>query len=94
MTLLTSCAFYAKEINWDKTPLTATILGTYNAPSTTYPSKRFIRIQLASGEKILIKDREEIPIIIKGKQITVNRGIGDNGAIFYRFTPSEKKIIK
>ena len=84
--LLTSCFTPPEKINWEETASTGTILGTYEQPiqSEYTASKIYVRIKLSSGEVISIRDTGQIPLIIKGKQVKLNRGTTDSGQKFYK----------
>jgi hypothetical protein len=91
--LLTSCVINPQDINWQKTPLTGTILGTYERGVSKIGNPTiYVRIKIEdSGEEISIRDTGEIPVIIRGKKLILNRGITKEGKKFYRLVRLEEK---
>ena len=74
-----------KDINWESTPITGTVLGTVESPNQYGPSTTRIKIKLDSGEIVYVKSAGEMPLIVKGKKVKLRRGTTDSGRKFYSF---------
>ncbi len=83
-----------EKVIWEKTTVTGTVLGTYNTPSQYQAPDTYIRVELASGEVVLVHDKGILPLIIKGQQVTLNRGSIDSEQVFYRFASSSQEEVK
>ncbi len=75
----------SRVIHWENTPITGTVLGTVHYPSQHSASRIDIRIKLDSGDVIFVRGGGEMPVIVRGKKVKLNRGITDSGEKFYRF---------
>ena len=73
-----------KDINWENTPITGTVLGTVEYPNQYGPSTIKIRVELNSGESLLVPSTGAMPIV-KGQQVKLYREATDSGKKFYSF---------
>jgi hypothetical protein len=79
-----------KDINWENTPITGTVLGTVEYPNQYGSSTINIRVELNSGESILVPSTGGMPIV-KSQQVKLYRGATDSGKKFYSFDPPFQK---
>ena len=79
-----------EKVRWETTSVTGTIIGSYHTPSQYNAPQTYIRVKLASGETVLIKDKGNLPLVIKGQQVMINRGTIDSEQFFYRFANSSQ----
>jgi hypothetical protein len=91
--LLTSCFTNPIDINWETTPLTGTILNSYVTRSSRFTGNSLatIDVKLDSGETVSIIDRGEMPVIVRGKKVFLNRGTTLKGEKFYRLASLQEK---
>ncbi len=79
-----------KDINWENTPITGTVLGTVEYPNQYGHSRIKIRVKLDSGETVLVDSTREM-LIVKGQEVKLRRGTTDSGRKFYVFASSSQE---
>lgn len=79
-----------KDINWENTPITGTVLGTVEYPNQYGHSRIKIRVKLDSGETVLVDSTREM-LIVKGQEVKLRRGTTEEGRKFYVFASSSQE---
>ena len=86
LSLLTLGCVNLQDINWENIPITGTVLGTVERPSSHAPSTIKIAIKLDSGEMVLVRPLKNSSIV-KGQKLKLYRGTTNLRTKFYSLAP-------